>query len=271
MPKPMYDRNGIALYHGDSAGVLPALSVKADLIVTSPPFEQMREYGGHGYCFESVAPAIADALADGGVMCWHTNDMVEDGGYSGASFDAALWFMREGGLRLYDRIIAVKSAMPIRGGKRWFQNWDFIFVFTRGAPRTFNQIKDRRNAHSGNIIKVGSHSGMRYENGDVRRRAWDYTIPEYSKRTAIWQVLTGSELVVNHPAPMSIRLAEDLIRAYSNEGDLVLDPFSGSGTTAYAAQILGRRATGIEIHKPYIEDAIATRFAHQPLCAVSGN
>ena len=93
----MYDRNGIALYHGDCADLLPALGVKADLIVTSPPFGEMREYGGHGYEFERVAPAIAAALAEGGVMCWHTNDMVEDGGYSGASFDAALWFMREGG------------------------------------------------------------------------------------------------------------------------------------------------------------------------------
>ena len=159
------------------AVALPALSVKADLIVTSPPFESIREYGGH------------------------TNDMVVNGGHSGASFDAALWFMREGGLRLYDRIIAVKSAMPIRGDKRQFQNWDFVFVFTKGAPRAFNRIKDRRNTQAGNVIR-----GWQSQRDALRkRRDWDYKIPEYSKRTAVWQVLVGSELVVNHPAPMSIR------------------------------------------------------------------
>lgn len=66
---------------------------------------------------------------------------------------------------------------------------------------------------------------------------------------------------------MPMPLAKDLISAYSNPGDLVLDPFSGSGTTAYAAQLLGRRAIGVEIHRPYIEAAIEKRFVHQPLFA----
>ena len=72
MPKPMYDRNGITLYHGDCASILPALGVHADLIVTSPPYDAMREYGGQGYDFESCAAPIANALTDGGVMCWNT-------------------------------------------------------------------------------------------------------------------------------------------------------------------------------------------------------
>ena len=65
-PQPIYDRNGVRLYHGDCAEVLPALGVQADLIVTSPPYDAIRDYGGHGYDFERVAPAIAAALTRGG-------------------------------------------------------------------------------------------------------------------------------------------------------------------------------------------------------------
>ena len=137
-----YDRNGVQLYRGDCADILPTLP-KADLILTSPPYDAIREYGGQGFDFQRCAAAIAAALTEGGVMCWHTNDMVENGGYTGSSFDAALWFMREGGLRLHDRIIYHKQGnLGAMAHNRWFQNFDFVWVFSNGKPRTFNPIMD---------------------------------------------------------------------------------------------------------------------------------
>ena len=273
MPEPMYDRNGVALCHGDCAGVLPALSVKADLIATSPPYDAMREYGGQDCDFESCAAPIANALTDGGVMRWNTNDMVVDGGYSGSGFDAALWFMREAGLRLYDRIIVSKSSFKVIGGKRWLQNFDYCFVFSKGKPRVFNPIEDRANVHAGQTIKVGSSTGKRYENGSIRRRTYEHKIQPFGRRATVWNIFVGAhpQNPYIHPAAMAMELAQDLVRAYSAPGGLVLDPFSGSATTAYAAQMLGRRSVGIEIHKPYIEDAIAKRFLRQPLFAGAGD
>ena len=273
MPKPMYDRNGIALYHGDCADILPALGVKADLIVTSPPYDSIRDYGGQRYDFESCAAPIANALADGGVMCWHTNDMVIDGGYSGSSFDAALWFMREAGLRMHDRIIVDTNAIGAWAETRYIQSWAYCWVFSKGKPKTASPIADVLSANGGQV-NTATH-GLGWRNARRKReragRNDNYHItPKYRKRNAVWRVLIGDNCA-DHPAPMPMALATDLIRTYSNAGDLILDPFSGSATTAYAAQLLDRRAVGVEIHKPYIEGAIAKRFLRQPLFAGVGD
>ena len=98
--QPAYDRNGVQLYHGDCGEVLPALDVKADLIVTSPPYDAIREYGGQGFDFQRCAPPIAAALADGGVMCWHTNDAVVDGSYTGSSLNGVRYAHRYANDRL---------------------------------------------------------------------------------------------------------------------------------------------------------------------------
>ena len=270
-PKPIYDRNGVRLYHGDSAEVLPALGVKADLIVTSPPFDALRDYGGHAYDFERVAPAIAAALTEGGVMCWHTNDMVVDGGYTNTSLKSAVHFCDELGLRMHDRIILHKqNFVGAMASTRWYQNFDFVWILTKGAIKTFNPIKDIKSKQS---TKVQYHGGARDGKNSLNKTIKGKRIKaaEWLKRDAVWSVMKGLHLpgafvsVDYHPAPMPMHWTTDFIKAYSNPGDLVLDPFSGSGTTAYAAQLLGRRAIGVEIHRPYIEAAIAKRFVNQPM------
>ena len=272
MPEPLFDRGGVALYHGDSAVLLPALGVKADLIVTSPPYDDMRDYGGDGFDFAAVAPAIADSLADGGVMAWHCNDKVVDGGYSGRSLRQALAF-QELGLRMHDRLIIGSSRQGAWALTRYIQNWDYCWIFSKGKPKTFNPICDKPNSTAGAtrmpIKKTGRDAnGAKPEITYVKIKPR----PKTSKRLAYWYIPAGKGHYARplgdcHPALMQLPLATDLIRSYSNPGDLVLDPFSGSGTTAYAAQRLGRRAIGIEIHKPYIEAAIERRFVHQPLFA----
>jgi len=84
-----------------------------------------------------------------------------------------------------------------------------------------------------------------------------YTIPKYSSRTTIWRYAIGwnreDKIAHEHPAIFTINFARDHIHTWTNPGDLVLDPFAGSGTTLRAAENLGRNSVGIEIHTPYID------------------
>lgn len=265
----LYDQDDVQFYHGDCGAVLPQLP-PVDLIVTSPPYGGLRSFGGHGWDFYSVAPAIADSLVDGGVMCWQTDDEVVDGSYSGESFRTALWFMDEAGLRLHDRIIVDREFLVGGVVNRWLAGWNFVWVFSRGKPKTFNPIIDRPNSHAGKI--PGGTPAIRDKEGNVSSGGWRnrYTVPDKGKRQGIWRIPGGfgMEMLPTgdiHPSRMPLRLAYDLVKAYSNAGDLVLDPFSGSGTTAQAAMLQRRRAIGIEIHEPYIHAGIAARFSQRPL------
>lgn len=259
----VYDSHDVKFYHGDCAKIAPQLP-PVDLIVTSPPYGGLRSFGGHKWDFYSAAPAIAGVLAPGGVLCWQTNDQIQDGGYSGESFETALWFMKQAGLRLHDRIVADTNRIS-SAGNRWVQTWDFVWVLSKGSPKTFNPIMDKPNVSAG--ATDYKTTGARTREGDipiVRSKPNGYRIRPYGKRTAYWYYgISGEERRLYadlHPSLMAMPLAQDLIRAYSDAGDIVLDPFSGSGTTARAAQVLGRRAIGIEIHKPYIDAGIQARF-----------
>ena len=155
---------------------------------------------------------------------------------------------------------------------RFYQNFDFVWVFSKGSPRTFNPLIARKGKpHE----RTYYHGGTKNAKGEFpQARGKRVTFGNGVKRDAVWgnagriaqyRVFVRPDY---HPAPMPMRLAVDLITAYSNVGDLVLDPFSGSGTTAYAAQLLGRRAIGVEIHAPYIDEAISKRFIQHPLVVI---
>ena len=169
---------------------------------------------------------------------------VEDGGYTGSSFRAALEFMALG-LRLHDQLIVEVTRQGAWARNRWMGVWDYCFIFSKGKPRVFNPICDKPNIWAGSTAArnpmgrvadaLGNPSGIRAP------------IPSHSKRTGIWRYSAPREYTLNptkHPAVMPYSLAMDLIRAYSNASDLVLDPFSGSATTARAAQVLGGGQSG---------------------------
>ena len=262
-----YEHSDIQLYLGDSADILPSLP-PVDLIVTWPPYDGIRSFGGHEWDFGRIAPVIADSLAEGGVMCWHTNDMVVNGGYTNSSLKAAIAFCDDYGLTMHDRIIVVKEWLGSMAQNRWHNNWDYVWVFSKGKPRVFNPIRDRKNMNAGN--RVSNHrgaGGVRGVDGIAPGTDSVYTIPDYGKRFGIWHIYAGGAppAGIEHPARMPDQLAQDLIRAYSNPGDLVLDPFSGSATTPYSALLLGRRGIGVEIHEPYIREAVEKRFRQVPL------
>ena len=242
--------------HGDCAEVLKRFAGKADLVLTSPPYGNLRVYGGHTFRFDDVAAAIVAALKPGGVLVWITNDAIVGGALSGTSFQQALDF-KSLGLVWHQTLIWHKAGVRAMGGRRYYVNHEYMFVFANGTIKTFNPICDRRNQ----IFKTSNKRG--------RRRTDDGFIdagprPEYrrsGKRDSVWYQPAGSSRATHggfrgtydHPASFPFQLAADHIRSWSNAGDLVIDPMCGSGTAVDAARRLDRRYVGIDINERYVE------------------
>ena len=252
--QPHYDIDGVTLYHGDCVDVLPAAGVKANLILTSPPYDNLRTYGGHGFDFDSVADACVGALSDGGVLVWVVADATVDGSETGTSFRQALGFM-ERGLRLHDTMIYQKSGgFPTKNEPRYRRAFEYMFVFSNGKPVSVNLIADQPSAYAGTVVKPK----VRQSNGSTKSGP-AYTIPDYITRTSVWSYSVGYGKAHNgdmsihqHPATFPLALAKDHILTWTNHGDVVLDPMAGSGTTLRAAKDLGRTAIGVEIHADYL-------------------
>lgn len=212
-----------------------------DLVVTSPPYDNLRTYNGYSFDFESVAAELARVLKPGGVIVWVVGDQVIKGSESGTSFRQALHFMSLG-LNLHDTMVYEKNspAYPAtRTGTRYTQIFEFMFVFTKGKPTTANLICDKPN----------KWAGFKDFSGKLKN-----PVPDFSPRNNIWRYVTSFN-GVKHPAPFPLQLAIDHITTWSNEGELVYDPFMGSGTTAVAAIELGRQWIGSEISSDYCEIA----------------
>ena len=136
------------LHNGDCAEILEQYKNKVDLIVTSPPYDALRIYGNHGFDFDAVADACVSSLIDGGVIVWVVADATVDGSETGTSFRHALGFL-DRGLKLHDTMVYEKNS-PSHPDKIRYQNvWEYMFVFSKGRPKTINLIRDRENKWAG--------------------------------------------------------------------------------------------------------------------------
>ena len=231
---------------------------QADLILTSPPYDSLREYGGHAFDFPAVAAAISQALKPGGVAVWVVADSIVDGSQTGTSLRHALAFM-ELGLNLHETMIFEKQGARPRGSRRYCGGWEYMFVLSNGEPKTFNPLEDRVNRQAGR--PQYRKRTRRLHNGELKPEPDGSVVsvtPDTGLRTTVWEYAVGHNLDNNgfkraydHPAIFPYRLALDHIRTWTEEGDLVIDPMCGSGTVIEAAQYLKRRAVGIDIHPDY--------------------
>ena len=232
--------------------------IKVDLVVCSCPYDDLRFYSHSSSwnfeIFKEIAQLLYDITADGGVVCWNVSDATHDGGRTGTSFRQALYFM-ECGFKLYDNIIWEKNkcAFPAsRKGKRYTNIYENIFVFTKGKIKTANLICDKPNKYYG-CTNWGANTSYNKE-GELIKTNDIKPVPEFSPRTNVWKINVGFNVNEGkHPAVFPYQLPNDCILTWSNEYDLVFDPFTGSGTTAAAAYRNHRRFIGSEIDKTYFK------------------
>lgn len=227
-----------------------------DMIVTSPPYDDLRSYNdGEAWSwdtFVSVADEIVRVLKPGGAIVWNVCDATIKGSETGTSFRQALHFKDVCGLNLHDTMIYIKENISFPGTGRYHSAFEYMFVFSKGKPKVFRPLKDRRNKSAGRIVK----GNQRNPDGSFRPMSCSGNeTPEYGMRLNYW-LFHNAERGVDHPAPFPVALAQDHILSWSNPGDLVLDPFGGSGTTAIAAERSSRCWICIERDPEYFTKAV---------------
>lgn len=246
------------LYLGDCREKMQELikeGVRVDLTITSPPYDKTRSYDGtlewNFDIFKECANLLYDITKDGGVVIWVVNDSVINGSESGTSFKQALYF-KEIGFNLHDTMIYQKLNYIPLTHNRYEQSFEYMFCFSKGKPKTFNPIKiPCKNA--GKIESYGSGRRSLLDKKQAMRtpEGTTYMTTKDTKyHPNIFSYTVGGQKT-GHPAVFPDKLAEDQIISWSNEGDLVFDPFMGSGTTGKMAVLNNREFIGIEKVEEY--------------------
>ena len=225
-----------------------------DMIITSPPYDNLRTYNGYQFDFDKLSLELFRIIKPGGVMVWIVGDATINGSETGTSFKQALRFM-DVGFRLHDTMIWKKSGFTATGSLkvRYAPVFEYMFILSKGAPKSFHPIKDRKTRCGGSSR---NHWTIRQRNGLTKPVSKRMVINEYGQRYNIWDVSAQkSHKDSSHPSSFPEQLICDHIISWSEEGDLVYDPFMGGGTTAIACMRTSRRYIGSEISAEYCEIA----------------
>ena len=235
-----------------------------DLTVTSPPYDDLRtynnhisgkktEFNGYSFDFENIARELYRTTKEGGVVVWVVGDGTEKGSETGTSFRQVLYF-KEIGFNIHDTMIYMKNNFSNPSSNRYHQIFEYMFVLSKGKPKTFNSIKDRKNVYGGQVGSWGKNTSRQVDGTMVERKK--KIIEEYGQRYNVWTFKTSKngqedEIAYQHPAIFPIQLVKDHIISWTNPGELIFDPFMGSGTTAKAAVQTERSYLGSEISDEY--------------------
>ncbi len=227
-----------------------------DLVVTSPPYDNVRNYEGYEFDATAVIEALSEVVKTDGVVVWVVASTIHNGFETVSPQQQVLDFLTFG-FQLYQTLIYSKdaSSCALQSTNRYLRNFEYMFVFSKDKPKTLNFIKDRKNVYGGSF-----HTQLSPKNPDgSRSRQPQQPIEEYGRRTAIWYYDTGKSkstkdnIAYNHPAIFPEKLARDHILSWSQPDDIVYDPFAGSGTTLKMAAEEGRKYIGSEISPKYCQ------------------
>lgn len=224
-----------------------------DLTITSPPYDSLRDYKGYSFDFENVAKELYRVTKQGGVVVWVVKDATINGNKTLTSFKQALYFQSIG-FNVYDTMIYSKTSGGLPHNNRYRDAIEFMFVLSKGKPKTINLIKDKKNKYGGTY--TFGKTSVREKNGELGNRE-QRLIEEFGFRYNIWEYATGKgnttsdNFAFKHPAMFPEKLANDHLISWSNEGDLVYDCFMGSGTTAKMSILNNRKYIGSEISNEY--------------------
>jgi DNA modification methylase len=229
------------------AGMAQLRAESVPSTITSPPYDDIRTYGGHGWnfgVFRNVADQLWRITMPGGVVCWVVQDRVKNGRFSGTKLRQAQYFMDLGFALHHELTLVVKDFRPCKNRYR-SSSISTGYVFSKGKPHYVHIIEDRPNVSAGKKARRFQRSA----DGSMQRCRSEKRVPPYGFRSALWQYTTGEHLGdrLNFPALMLEAMAEDLIVSFSRPGEIVLDPFSGAGTTAKMALLNCRDYLGFEI------------------------
>ena len=238
----IYNENCLDTMAGMSDGFV-------DLTVTSPPYDGLRTYNGYSFPFEDIAKELFRVTKDGGVVVWIVGDATVKGSESGTSFRQALYF-KEIGFNLHDTMMYRKINYIPLTHNRYEQEFEYMFVFSKGKPKTFNPIMVVCKT-KGSKTKGRTFYQTNNQNTPTKGHKND-AVKEYKQKGNVWEVPTNAG-TKGHPAQFPEQLPNDHIISWSNENDLVYDPFMGSGTTAKMAILNKRNWIGSEISKEYCE------------------
>lgn len=248
------------LWHGNCLDILKEEieSNSIDCIITSPPYDDLRTYGGFDFQFEEISKELYRVLKDGGVLVWVVGDMTVKGSESLTSFKQAIYFREEVGFLLHDTMIYHKNnPVPVGGNNRYYQAFEYMFVFSKGKPKTFNPILKERSYDEGRSHRTKIMT--RNKQGEFKKKK--VKLNDMVKIQNVWHYNVGGghtakdDFAKEHPAVFPEDLALDHILSWTNEGDIVLDCFAGSGTTLKMAVLSNRRYIGVELNENYIEIA----------------
>jgi len=224
-----------------------------DLTVTSPPYDNLRDYKGYAFDFENVAKQLFRITKFGGVVVWVVGDKIKNGNRNLTSFRCALAF-QEIGFNIHDIMIYRKKNTPFMRSNAYTKCYEFMFVMSKGKPKTFNPLKEK-------TVRQGFEMLVTNKGADAVNRKTLKELKAEKMRTNIWEYAVGlygstsDHIAFKHPAIFPEKLALDHILSWSNEGDLILDPFMGSGTTAKMAKLNNRNFIGFEISQEYCDIA----------------
>ena len=245
------------LWHGDCLELMKNIpDGSVDLTVTSPPYDNLRTYNGFSWDFENTARELLRITKNGGVVVWIVGDSYDKkGSETLTSFKQALFF-KEIGFNVHDTMIYQKNSYPFPPSNRYYQQFEYMFVLSKGKPKTANLLRQktkwRKDTNQVSTCRNadGSTSAMKYEKGKEDRILDN-----------VWLINTGymrttkDKFAYKHPAMFPEELCEKHILSWSNEGDIIFDCFMGSGTTGKMAVLNNRRFIGIELDEGYFNIA----------------
>lgn len=242
------------IYHADCVELMTLMEENSvDLTVTSPPYDDLRNYNGYRFDFEHVAQGLYRVTKKGGIVVWVVGDRISNGNRTLTSFRHALFF-QECGFNVHDVMIYKKKNTPFMRSNAYTNCYEFMFVLSKGKPNTFHPLTEK-------TVRHGFEMLVHNKGADAVNKKALKELKREKTKTNIWEYAVGLGGSTNdreafeHPAVFPEKLAEDHILSWSNEGDLVFDPMCGSGTTCKMAKKHSRLYLGCDISADYVEIA----------------
>ena len=223
-----------------------------DLTITSPPYDDLRNYKGYSFDFENIARQLYRVTVMGGVLVWVVGDKII-GGRTLTSFRQGLFFQKIG-FSMHDVMIYQKKNTPFMRSNAYTNCYEYMFILSKGKPKTFNPLKEKT---ARNGFEMLTHN----KKADGINKKTLGELKKEKTKTNIWSYAVGyggttkDKIAFQHPAVFPEQMVADHILSWSNKGDIVFDPMCGSGTTCKMAALNDREYIGVDISSEYVKIA----------------